>query len=189
MRPVVVIDKIMETASRLFFEQGYNLTGIQQILEESGVSRPSLYNHFPSKNDLLLAYLGDLKIRWFGGLEEFIKELREPKERLLGIFDYRIDRQIRSDFGGCAWTKISAEAPKDNTAVFQRVAEFKALLKQYILELIKRLGRPLGGVLSDELLSENVFLLLEGAQVQACVNRNTEALQNAREIVERLIGL
>ena len=187
MKPIVAVDKIMETASRLFFSQGYNLTGINQILEESNVSKPSLYKYFPSKNDLLLAYLDDLHKRWFGGLADFIKPVKEPGERLTGIFDYRIDRQIQSDFGGCAWTKISAEVPRDNAGVLAKVAEFKKRLREYMLSLIKEMDRPADRSLSDELLAENVFLLLEGAQVQACVNRNTDALVKAKEIVRKLI--
>ena len=58
MRESSVKDRILDTASRLFYDQGYHVTGINQIIDEADIARASLYNHFPSKTDLLLAYLG-----------------------------------------------------------------------------------------------------------------------------------
>jgi AcrR family transcriptional regulator len=186
MKQVVVIDRIMETASRLFFDQGYNLTGINQIIEESNIAKSSLYAHFPSKSDLLLAYLKELDVRWFAGLEAFLEGITDPGERLLGIFDYRVDRQIKSNFGGCAWTKISAEVPKEDLPVFEKVADFKGRLKKYMQDLVKKMDRPSRKLLSDEQLAENIFLLLEGAQVMACVSKTPEALIHARDIIKKL---
>src|ERR1700754_3591162 len=102
MKPVVVVDKIMQTADRLFYIQGYNLTGINQIIEEADISKPSLYNHFRSKNELLLAYLDKLYTDWFAGLDSFSEKLASPLDKLIALFDYRIDRQINSQYGGCA---------------------------------------------------------------------------------------
>jgi AcrR family transcriptional regulator len=189
MRPVIVVEKILETADRLFYTQGYNLTGINQIIAESDVARPSLYAHFASKHDLLLAYLDGLDKKWFEGLETFIGGIDDPAEKLLGIFGYRIDRQIRSDFGGCAWTKISHEVPKDDVEVFERVSKFKARLKDRIMELVKGLGRNGGDnqFMSDEMLGESIFLLIDGAQVSTCITKTPEALYEARKIAERLL--
>jgi AcrR family transcriptional regulator len=55
MRESTVKDRILDTASRLFYDQGYHITGINQIIDEADIARASLYNHFPSKTDLLLA--------------------------------------------------------------------------------------------------------------------------------------
>src|ERR1700754_649072 len=106
MKPVVVLDKIMETADRLFYEQGDNLTGINQIIEEAGISKPSLYNHFRSKTDLLLAYLDQLYAKWFDGLDVFSKKSDTPFDKLIALFDYRISRQIANGYKGCPWNKI-----------------------------------------------------------------------------------
>ncbi len=62
-----VRDRIMEAASRLFYRQGYTLTGINQIIAEAGIAIGSLYNHFPSKTALLIAYLQEEDRLWFEG--------------------------------------------------------------------------------------------------------------------------
>src|ERR1700743_2785742 len=109
MKPIVAKDKIMNTANRLFFEQGYNLTGINQIIEEANISKPSLYNHFKSKSDLLLAYIDQLHKNWFEGLDAYIQNMTDPFDKLIAFFDYRIGRQINSKYGGCACNKILSE--------------------------------------------------------------------------------
>jgi len=66
---ISVKERILETASHLFYEKGYNLTGINEIIEKAGVAKASLYSHFRSKEDICLAYL----IRMDGNL---VKDLR-----------------------------------------------------------------------------------------------------------------
>jgi len=187
MKPVVVLDKIMETADRLFYEQGYNLTGINQIIEEAGISKPSLYNHFSSKSELLLAYLDRIYDRWFDGLEEFSKDITDPFDRLIAIFDYRIGRQIKSNYGGCHWNKISAEMPKDEIDVLERTAKFKNNLKAHVFELVKQMNRPKDRLLNDDELAETVFLQLEGGLILTYITKSHQSLENAKEIVRKLV--
>ena len=86
MRETGVKDRILDTASRLFYDQGYNPTGINQIIDEAEIARASLYNHYESKTDLLLAYLDRTHVRWFEELEEFLQPYTDPREKLLAIF-------------------------------------------------------------------------------------------------------
>ena len=58
-------ERILETAYKLFYAQGYNVTGINQILEESGVAKASLYQHFGSKEDLGIEYIKQVREDWF----------------------------------------------------------------------------------------------------------------------------
>lgn len=187
MKPVVVLDKIMETANRLFFEQGYNLTGINQIIEEAGISKPSLYNHFNSKNDLLLAYLDKMYISWFEGLDDFSKELTDPLDRLIALFDYRISRQIKLDYGGCPWIKISAEVPRTEIEVHKRALKFKNDFKDYVFELVKQINRPKDRLLNDEQFAETVFLQLEGGLIITQITQSYQSLENAKDIIRKLV--
>src|ERR1700709_2865132 len=101
--------RILDVASRLFYEQGYNSTGINQIIEEADIARGSLYNHFPSKRDLLTAYIQNAEEMWFAELDKYLALIKNPRQKLLALFDYRLERQLRSAFGGCQFTKIGAE--------------------------------------------------------------------------------
>lgn len=187
MKPVVVLDKIMETAERLFYEQGYNLTGINQIIEEANISKPSLYNHFKSKNDLLLAYLDQSYSKWFEDLAIFTADMTTPFDRLMGIFDYRISRQIKTNYNGCAFVKISAEVSNNDIEVFERAKKFKHDIKAYVIDLVKQLNRPQDKLLNDEEFAENVFLLLEGGLVMAKIAKSLKPLEDAKDIVRKLV--
>src|ERR1700744_1722808 len=101
MRESAVKERILGTASRLFYDQGYHVTGINQIIEEADIARASLYNHYPSKPDLLLAYLDNPHIFWFPELDPFLNPIEGAREKFLAIFDFRIQRQIKLKFKGC----------------------------------------------------------------------------------------
>ena len=64
--------KVLNTAAQLFYKQGYNATGINQIIDESSIAKASLYNHFKSKTELLYAYLETLNTRWFEQLNDYL---------------------------------------------------------------------------------------------------------------------
>jgi AcrR family transcriptional regulator len=187
MKPVVVLDKIMETADRLFYEQGFNLTGINQIIEEAGISKPSLYNHFRSKNDLLLAYLDQLYIKWFAGLDAFSEKFESPLDKVIALFDYRINRQIMSQYKGCAWNKIVNEIAPQESEVFERVAKFKDDLKIRIAYLVEQLNRPNDKLLNDEELAEVIFSELESGVLMAHITKSHNSLKNAKNIVRKLV--
>lgn len=186
MKPIVAKDKIMNTANRLFFEQGYNLTGINQIIEEADISKPSLYNHFKSKNDLLMAYLDKQYADWFVGFSSFTEGMTDPMDRLVAMVDYRIDRQLQSDFGGCAWHKITAETPKHDVYVFERTTKFKNAIKAIIIDLVKQINRPADRVLNDADFAESVFLQIEGAVIMAYITKSHQSLDSVKEIIRKL---
>jgi AcrR family transcriptional regulator len=187
MKPVVVLDKIMDTADRLFYEQGFNLTGINQIIEEAGISKPSLYNHFRSKNDLLLAYLDQLYIKWFAGLDSFSENIETPFDKIIALFDYRITRQITSQYKGCAWNKIVNEIAPQESEVFERVAKFKGDLRNRIVDLVIQLNRTNDKLLNDEELAQVIFSELESGVLLAHITKSHNSLENAKNIVRKLV--
>jgi AcrR family transcriptional regulator len=184
MRDSAVKDRILDTASRLFYDQGYHITGINQIIEEAEIARASLYNHFPSKTDLLLAYLDRTHAEWFLELDRFLAPLSTPREKLLALFDYRIQRQQKLKYKGCHFNKITAET-SDDEQVYQRVRAHKGRFRQYIGELVVAAGHR--GVLEDEILADTLFLLLEGGIAVGAMFRSSEDAEKARRIAEKLL--
>src|SRR5262249_21636328 len=128
--------RVLDTATRLFYDQGYNATGISQIIAEADVSRQSLYNHFPSKRDILIAYITHAESAWFHRLEEFLGRYKDRKAKLLGIFDFRIDEQDTGGFRGCHFAKVMAEVPKSDLAIVQQVSQEKDRMKSLIKSLL-----------------------------------------------------
>jgi AcrR family transcriptional regulator len=189
MSESIVKDKILDVASRLFFEQGYNLTGINQIIEEAGIARGSLYNHFASKTDLLLAYLEKAQQERLSEMAAYIKPIGDPKKKLVGLFDYRIQRQQRIGYRGCQFIKICAEVENEDTAVFELVEKHKDQVKDFIREIVRDTARrgDQQQMLPDELFTDMVFFLLEGSTTSVGFSRNVQSLKSARKIVEKML--
>lgn len=185
MRGSSVKEKLVEVAGRLFYEQGYNLTGINQVIEEADIARGSMYNHFESKTDLLIAYLDQFQEQWYRSLEEYLRPIDDPKKRILALFDYRIRNQQRVNFCGCPFIKISAEISTEDTEVLKKVQKNKDKLRQYLMAMVAKVKHR--KVLSDEALAEMIYLLMEGALVGASIYKNTDDLKQGRKIVEQLL--
>ena len=116
-------NRILKTAITLFNEVGVHSTGIDRIIAESGVAKMTFYNHFPSKNDLIVAYLDYRDTTQFDRLKKHtIEKTKNPRLQILGIFDALEEWFLEADYRGCAFTKGLADfgnAPE--SAAFQSV--------------------------------------------------------------------
>lgn len=180
-----VKDKIVSVAGRLFYEQGYNNTGINQVIDEAGVAKASLYNHFNSKTDLLIAYLNSFGDNWFAGADKLLSTINDPKQKLLALFDYRINNQRKANYGGCAFIKISAEVEPDETEIFKLVRGFKQRMQEYIHALVIKANES--KILTDDMLTDTVYLLMEGGLSAAAIFKNTKDLEKGKKILKQLL--
>ncbi len=185
MRESAVKERILDVAARLFYQQGYNSTGINQVIDEADIAKGSLYNHFPSKSDLLLAYLQRAHERSFAELETFLSPLKEPRKKILGLFDYRLKRQLISNFGGCQFIKASAEIGREEPKAMDEIKANKDRLRSYIAGLVKQTTHK--QVLSDEQLADTIFLLLEGGSTTDAIQHSPDATRKGKKIVEQLL--
>jgi AcrR family transcriptional regulator len=180
---IAVKDRLLETASRLFYRQGYNLTGINQILAEADAAIGSLYKHYPSKVDLLLAYLEKANEIYFTALITFIGKHRTPKTKLLAFFDFHIEFQLNEDFVGCNFIKINAEIARQEPKVEVLVQAHKASVRTLLEGLVIQLDL---GDWSAEQLTDTIYLLFEGAMIDSTINRNISFIHRAKAIVKKL---
>jgi AcrR family transcriptional regulator len=184
-RGQAVTDKILDTAERLFYTQGYNNTGINQIIEEADIAKNSLYKHFDTKADLMLAYLQRLHQRWFERLETTINKVADPKEKLLAVFVHHGERQQIREFGGCPFTKANSDAGKSDPRILAEIRATKEHLKSYIGKLVANSGHK--KILTDKELTEAVFLMTEGGVSAAAVFKQDKDLIAAKKIIKKLI--
>ena len=186
MKSQAVKDKILDVSSRLFYEQGYNTTGINQIIAEAGIAKASLYHHFPSKNDLLFTYLEEKDKSWFEQLDAFLARYSDARSKLPALFDFRIKRQLDQHFGGCAFVRASVEIPASEQKALAFVRGHKEHFKRDIKSLVKQLqGEHL---LSPDQLSDTLYLLMEGAIVDAQIMKRKTSLAKAKKIALQLIN-
>jgi len=185
MKESAVKERILDVASRLFYEQGYNLTGINQIIEEADIARASLYHHFKSKDDLLMSYLKEAEAKWFVDLEAHLRPIKDPRKKLISLVDYRIALQLRSDFSGCRFVKLSAEVSRDQKKVFDFLSAHKKKFYAIIKSLVEQL--PLPASQSAELVAETIFLLIEGATSIGSLQKDELHLRQAKKIITNMI--
>ena len=152
-------EHLIQTALRLFSRQGFHAVGIDRILKESGVAKRTLYNHFKSKDELILAVLRHYDERFRNFFMRAVETAAEkPKERLLAVFDVAEKWFQQDDFYGCIFVGATGEYPEPGTPVNNICREFKGLILGYIRSLAKEAELEKPDRLADQLL-----LLLEGA--------------------------
>ncbi|MGF1610974.1 MAG: TetR/AcrR family transcriptional regulator, partial [Kiloniellales bacterium] len=158
-------NELIETAAALFCRDGYQATGIDRILAESGCAKMTLYNHFHSKDELILAALRrrDEEFRnWF--MREIEQRARTPRERLLAAFDVLDEWLRKPGFSGCMFVNASAEFSDPDHPVRAAAAEHKRLLRHYFRGLATEAGAR-----DPQALADAVALLGEGAVTLAHV--------------------
>ena len=176
-------DIIVATALRLFYRHGFNATGIERIVKEAGVSKKTLYNHFKSKDELVLATLRQRDELFRNNLMRETERLGStPRERLLSIFDVHHQWFQQKDFSGCMFINAAAEFSSHQDPNHIISAEHKRLVRDYIRGLAEQ-----AGVNNAEVLSKQLNLLLEGAIVDAHVSGNSEAAIMAKAMASVFI--
>ena len=180
-----VVDKILDTANKLFYQQGYNATGINQIIEEAGIAKGSLYQHFPSKTDLLIGYIELNHAGWLARMEAYVEKIADPKEKLLAVFDYHSERQQYREYGGCPFVKANDEAGMSEPRVLGSIQDTKLHMKSFIGKLVAASGHR--QLLSDEELTNMIFWMVEGGSVAASIFKNSQDFQSAKTIIQKLI--
>jgi len=170
---------LIETALTLFNEKGYHATGIDLILAESKVSKATLYKHFRSKDELILAVL---KLRHENVLQTIRKNVAASEEqgsaRVLAIFD-GLDSWFNSkDFYGCNFINASAEYAHNDDPIYIYAAEHKQSIVALVQETL---------TIEDKHKAEQIDLLIEGAIVMAHTRGVKAAARMAKEMARSFI--
>jgi AcrR family transcriptional regulator len=180
-----VRDQIITTADRLFYKQGYNLTGINQIIEEAGVAKASLYYHFPSKEDLCVAYLKHRSEKWSSMLGKYLLGISDPRECIITCFECRSQYLLENDFSGCSYTRIIAEMPQRSAKINKQAILNKEKQRQFFVDQVRRLKKMPASLPGD--LANTIFLLFDGATMQCQVYRSLAPMENALRGLKMLL--
>ena len=173
----------MDTAIDLFTAHGYHGTGIDRIAEEAKVSKKTMYHHFRSKEELILAVLRRRDEQFRGWLTRSIEKNAEtPRDKLLALFDAHAEWFAEEKFRGCLFINAAAEFSGNSDSVHAVAADHKRIITSFIHGLAVAAGanRP-------EVLSDQISLLLEGAIVSALISDDDSWARKARDAAEVLI--
>jgi AcrR family transcriptional regulator len=179
-------DEILRVASRLFYEQGYHRTGIQQIIEEAGAAKGTFYASFKSKEDLGIAWLVARHQTWNGWLQEALAGKRTPRTKILGAFEFLGNWMRDCDYRGCAFLNTLGETPQPESPLRLEIVRHKRDLNDLFRRLVTD-HCPDRSEKEREQIAITIFLLFEGTLVQMQNFRNHWPLQAAVQQVESLL--
>ena len=181
-----VKDRIVETASALFYEKGYNLTGINEIIKKAGVAKASLYSHFRSKEDICLAYLKRMDGILLHDLETYIEKKPKGEKRILAIFDFLKVFFQGEGFRGCWCLNTISEIPRDNVRIKAEIIHQKKAFMQF-LENVVTTNLPNADKQKVQSLSRRIYLLYEGAIAESQLQENVWPIQEARMVIKEML--
>jgi len=178
-------EQIISQALTLFYQNGFNATGIDKIIKEAGVSKKTLYNHFRSKDELVLATLRKRDELFRNNLMRETERLAlAPQDRLLALFDVVGDWFNEVSFSGCMFINASAEFSGSDNPNHMVCAEHKRLVRDYIKTLAEQAGAK-----DPEELANQLNMIIEGAIVNAHVEGNKDAAKRAKKMGAVFISL
>ncbi|QOJ10425.1 MAG: TetR/AcrR family transcriptional regulator [Nitrosomonas sp. H1_AOB3] len=167
---ISVEEKILQTARRLFCQVGIHATGIARIIEESGVSRRSLYTHYGSKENLLKAVFEAEANIWFRWFDCDLPQMEcSPTERILALFDLMRDWFDSKNFYGCVFINAVAEHEKSNGWIQEVANSHREKITAKLQTMVAASGAQ-----DPEMVTEKLNLLIDGTIVTAMVTANSE---------------
>jgi AcrR family transcriptional regulator len=176
-------DRLLDTASELFYRDGYHAVGIDTIVERSGVAKMTLYRHFPSKDDLIAAYLERAHAEFWAWLDGEIAGIQDPKAKLVAAFEATAKLATSPQCLGCTFQAAASEFPELERKGHQVALDHK----RRILEQLGRLAGDAGLREPDDLAAQ-LLLLMDGAWVAARMfgphNHAATVADAARALIE-----
>lgn len=169
-------ERILDVAAQLFHYQGYNQTGINQIIEEAKVAKATFYHHFKSKDNLCVEFLNNRHTYWVAELHKFISKNKNPEDRVLNSFNFLIYMNQRENYRGCSFLNIISEISEEQENIRIAIQNSKTDLRNFFKEHLK-----------DELLADHVYLLFESSIIESQLFKSNELIEKSRAITEKLI--
>ena len=152
-------ERIRASAAELFYREGIRAVGVDEIVSRAGVTKPSLYRSFASKDELAAAYLRDYEAAFWNRFEEPAQSHpQDPRGQLLEYMRGLSQRATRNGYRGCGLTNAAVEYPAAEHPARLVAQAHKRLLRRRLTAMCKAMGARTPDVLADGLL-----LLLEGA--------------------------
>ncbi len=183
-------ERILETAAELFFYQGYRATGINEVIAKSGVAKATFYNHFPTKEDLCLAYLQDRNTSEYDTIFNYVDEQKTPRAKFLAVIEAIGPWLEANAMRGCCFLNMVAEIPDPENRLRrlgdQHYNMVRALIHSLAQKLIESDEKRYGGLNAKELANDYMIILI-GAIAMTEVYHDLWPARQAVAMVKRLI--
>ncbi|BCH26162.1 TetR family transcriptional regulator [Mesorhizobium sp. L-8-10] len=173
--------RLLDTATRLFYTEGIRAVGIDRIIAEAGVAKATFYNHFPSKDDLVLAYIEEQDQLGREATSALPKQ--SPRKMIAAILGRISEAVVTGDYRGCPFLNAAAEYPDPNSPVRQAIDARRAWYHGVLRKLLAADGDPAPSVTASLLVA-----LSDGLLESAYLDDSRDVPALVREGLERLLA-
>ena len=176
-------DELVQKALKAFYRNGFHATGMDMLATETGVSKTSIYKHFRTKEDLILAALRLRDENFRNWLYRRLEELADnPRDQLIALFDALQEWFEQPEFRGCMFIKAASEYQDADHPIHQQSAEHKRLLQRHFAGLADN-----AGFRAPDDVARKLLLLKEGAIVTAQFGHTDRPATDAKQAAADLI--
>ncbi|WP_062077035.1 TetR/AcrR family transcriptional regulator [Demequina globuliformis] len=161
-------ERLLAAAGELFYCGGINTTGVEAVAARAGVTKATLYNHFASKDLLVVAYLRERLEASRAGLSAEPGEVSAASQRVAALFDAVVGDIQRGDFHGCPFAKAAVEVPGNAAAM--------EVVQEHTEDVVRYLAVATG----DGELARTIAMLYDGALIAAKVSGDAAPVERAR---------
>jgi AcrR family transcriptional regulator len=177
-------ERILDASYDLFSRQGVQAVGIDAIITRSGVARQTLYRHFDSKQDLVLAFLERREERWTREWlqGEVNRRATDPRERLLAIFDVFDGWFRRDDFEGCSFINVMLEMADPADPIHRAGTAYLAGIRNFLEGLARE-----AGIADADTFARKWHILMKGSII-AAAEGDRDAAQRARDMGKAVLA-
>jgi AcrR family transcriptional regulator len=175
-------ERILDSSYELFSQRGIRAVGVNDVVERAGVAMATLYRHFPSKDQLVLAFLELREQRWTRDFveAEAIRRGSNPEEQLLAIFDAFDEWFSRDDFEACSFINVLLEVGPQHPAGSASIWHL-----EQIRSIVRRFAEE-AGLRDTESFARSWHILMKGSIV-AAAEGDVEAAQRGKAMARLLI--
>jgi AcrR family transcriptional regulator len=156
--------RLLNTATRIFYAEGIHSVGIDRIVAEAQVTRATLYRHFASKEDLVLAYLSEVDQAIRGQVATAQASSRSPDDQVRAVARSITDGIQSTGFRGCAFLNAAAEYSDPAHPVHQAVLAHRRWFLGAVTDLLAQTGEA-----TAEAAGRHFIMLRDGAMAAGCL--------------------
>lgn len=174
--------RILETANRLFYDEGIRIVGIDRLISESLVTKATFYKHYGSKDRLILEYVAARDFAAREQIAQIVRDASSPEKSILALTEAIADHVQTSGFRGCPFINAATEYADPRHRVREIVSEHRDWFAEIVADLFADLGHPLPGNAGDDFV-----LARDGAMTGGSVGDPIAASTGLRRTAQRII--
>jgi AcrR family transcriptional regulator len=175
-------ERLLATAGRLFYERGFLAVGVDEIVAESGVAKMTLYRHFPSKDDLVAAYLKGADEAFSSWFDRALATTRNPRDKIMAVFTALGALAQSAQCLGCTFQMTASEYPDPRHPAHKIAVAHKKEARRRFATLAEQAGLREPDALADQLL-----MLMDGAWVAARMFPRSNPARHVAAAAEALL--